>query len=174
MSHRAKQLLLLTLVILGMASSLIATAPKLVAQQAKLSISLELPAPMGGRGRPPYTAIWLETLDGEAVTTIEVRYNRTRWLPELSQWWRKFSAAGPEIDAVTGATLRAGIHEVNWDGRTHTGDSLTSGEYYVWIEAAREHGGHDRVRVKVDLGQPGSVVTAQGQSELGQIQIRVN
>ncbi len=144
--------------------------------QSGLSISLEIGASAAAtRSRPPFVAIWLETPDGEAVTTIETWYNRSRWLPELSQWWRKLGMLGPaQYDAVTGATRRAGSYQIEWDGLTVSGEAVPVGEYDLWVEAAREHGGHDRVRIRVDFRQPGSRASGQGQAELGQIETVVH
>lgn len=141
----------------------------------QLSLSLELVNPAtGGRYRSPYVAIWLETPEGEAVTTIEVWYERSRWLPDLSQWWRKLGSQGTsQYDAVSGATRRADTYEVEWTGTTIDGQTLPPGEYHLWVEVVREHGGHDRVRVPVDLGMPGSKASATGQSELGLVEVTV-
>lgn len=58
-----------------------AAAPAWATEQFKddtlLAISVQIPNYSGTeRYRPPFVAIWLETLDGEAETTIEVWYNR--------------------------------------------------------------------------------------------------
>lgn len=162
---------------------LLATIPSnhLLAQSAEesstgLSLSLELVNPAnGGRYRPPYVAVWLETPEGEAVTTIEVRYARSRWLPDLSQWWRKLGSLGTsQYDAVTGATRRADTYNIEWNGVGVDGSAPEPGEYYLWVEVVREHGGHDRVRLPIDLRMSGSSASAQGQSELGQVEVRVN
>ena len=156
-----------------------AAAPAWATEQFKddtlLAISVQIPNYSGTeRYRPPFVAIWLETLDGEAETTIEVWYNRPHWLPDLSQWWRKIGSAGSQnYDAITGATQRPGNYLVEWDGTDVSGTPVTAGEYWLWVEIAREHGSTERVRVKIDLNQPGSGGKAQGSSEVGLVQALV-
>ena len=62
---------------------------------------------------------------------------------------------------------------VEWDGTDVSGTPVTAGEYWLWVEIAREHGSTERVRVKIDLNQPGSGGKAQGSSEVGLVQALV-
>lgn len=155
-------------------SPLVSTA--LATEEVVMAIELEIPTPAAARRyRPPFVAIWLEELDGTAATTIEVWYNRDRWLPDLNQWWRKLGSGGTSnYDAVTGATHRPGIHIIEWDGKDVFGNQVEVGEYWLWVEIVREHGGSERIKLKIDLSQPGSTAQVEGSSEIGKIRARIN
>jgi uncharacterized protein with PQ loop repeat len=75
-----------------------------------------------------------------------------KWVKDMRTWWRK---AGREtqlpIDGVSGATRAAGEHTLSF-GPARTGiDKLPAGDYKLVIEAAREAGGRELVRVPFTL-----------------------
>jgi len=107
--------------------------------QAK--VSLELPNP-GGRARRPYVAVWIEDAKDKPVRTLIVWGNSSRWLPEMSGWWKIAKNDPALVRALTRATRGPGKYDVIWDGNDDYGKPLPQGEYTVKIEVHREHGRH--------------------------------
>lgn len=140
-------------------------------EDTKMVVKFEIPEVASTRRyRPPFIAFWLEDMNGEALTTIQIYYDRDRWLPDMNQWWRKQGSDGPEnYDAVTSATLRPGNYYVEWNGKDVSGEELALGEYWLWAEVSREHGGIENVRMKIDLGKSGTQTTVRGESEIGEV-----
>ena len=46
----------------------------------------------------------------------------------------------------------AGAYSVVWDGKDDNGAAASQGDYFVCIEAAREHGPYELVRESISLG----------------------
>ena len=98
-----------------------------------------------------------------------------KWVKDMRTWWRK---AGREatlpIDGVSGATRAAGSHTMSF-GPARTGiDKLPAGDYKLVIEAAREAGGRELVRVPFTLPAKGKVAaSANGKEELGAVSIEI-
>ncbi|TKD51986.1 DUF2271 domain-containing protein [Sphingomonas baiyangensis] len=123
----------------------------------------------------PYVAIWLEQQGGPA-RTLQIWYDHdmpknegTKWLRDVRQWWR---ASGRALklpaDGVSGATRAPGRHSVSFvNGRGPLG-RLAPGQYVLVVEAAREVGGRELLRLPFAWPpKPGVAATARGQSELG-------
>ena len=53
----------------------------------EVTVTFEL-ANLGGYGRRPYVAVWLEDKDKFPIKTLAVWYQKPRWLPELKSWYR--------------------------------------------------------------------------------------
>jgi hypothetical protein len=146
-----------------------------------LAIDVEIPAPETGQYHRPYIAVWLENADRSVVRDLAVWYEQnkangegTKWLKDLRRWWRVSGRnQSATTDGVSGATRASGHHTlslVETDPRLAT---LPPGHYTLAVEAAREKGGHELVRL--DLPWPASnyQATASGHHELGQIQLHV-
>jgi hypothetical protein len=93
------------------------------------------------------------------------------YLKEMRSWWRKSGHDTAVTDGVTGATRSAGEHAINLlDAKVVT--ALPPGRYEVVVEAARENGGRDVVRVPfewpVTKAQSAKV---QGDGELGTVAV---
>jgi len=134
-------------------------APQFADAGMELGITLEL-AQLGGFGRRPYVAVWIEDKDKFPVRTLALWYQKERWLPELRAWYRddrmRAMADGGEIAAsIASATRPAGKYTLKWDGKDNTGKPVKPGKYTVNIEAAREHGTYQIMRQEVDFdGKP--------------------
>jgi hypothetical protein len=106
-----------------------------------------------GRGpaRNPYIAVWIETPAEEVITTILVWHlqQNERWLGELKRW---YSVAGGGDASVSSATRVPGEYAVQWDCADSSGSRVAAGEYYVCIEASREHGPYELIREPITLG----------------------
>lgn len=105
----------------------------------------------GGRGpaRNPYIAVWVENAGEELVHTLAIWHmqQNERWLHELKRWYTV--SGGFEVN--TGPTRVPGSYTVEWDGTGRAG-RVTSGGYFICIEAAREHGPYELIREPIELG----------------------
>jgi len=123
-------------------------------------------ADTSGRVRNPYIAVWVEDASSTVVGAVSVWYSSrdSKYLRELTEYTAATtSVSSGEIDAVSGATRSAGDYHVQWDGIGLEGTAL-SGQYTMWIEAAREHGPHSVTSGPVTLGTPGTAtIPANGE-----------
>lgn len=95
----------------------------------------------------------------------------TKWLKDMRQWWRK---AGRDIampvDGVSGATKAPGEHTLSFASSAAALDKLPAGQYHLMVEAAREAGGREVVKIPLTLPlKPGQLGTAKGKEELGAV-----
>jgi hypothetical protein len=100
----------------------------------------------------------------------------TKWLNELRTWWRKNGREQTfPIDGVTGPTKPAGIQQVKFTGDKAPLASLAPGKYRLVVEAARENGGREVVRVPFEWpAKSAQSLTGKGTSELGTIALNVS
>lgn len=144
-----------------------------LAQAQTLDVSVTIPRLTVAEYHRPYVAIWLEK-EGAAPKTLAVWYDDdmkanegTKWLRDVRQWWRasgrtmKFPAAG-----VSGATKAPGTHKVSFKPQ------LSPGNYTLVVEAAREVGGRELLRLPFALPK-GGTARAAGKSELGAVTLTV-
>ena len=127
----------------------------------------------------PYVAIWLEPAAGGARTLavwydFDMKNNEgTKWLRDVRQWWRvsgrsmRFPA-----DGVTGATRAPGPQRISFTAGRGALGAMAPGQYTLVVEAAREVGGRELVRVPFAWPpRPGQAARASGSAELGAISI---
>lgn len=153
-----------------------AAAPALAAD---LSVSVELPRINSASYHRPYVAVWIEKPDQTAAQTLAVWYQQTRnsegdgkdWLKDLRTWWRKGGRAmAMPADGVSGPTKAPGRHAVTVPGARLR--SLPAGQYNLVVEAARELGGREVVRVPFRWGAA-NAGSAAGSTELGAVRVAV-
>jgi hypothetical protein len=145
---------------------------------ADLTVSVEIPRIAVAAYHRPYVAVWIETPDQTAVRTLAVWYEIAKpdqegqdWLKDLRTWWRKGGRAmRMPADGVSGATRAPGRQTVTIPGARLSG--LATGQYNVVVEAAREQGGHDLVRVPIRWGAANSG-QGRGTAELGAVSVTV-
>lgn len=151
------------------------------ASAADLNVTVEIPRMTVAEYHKPYVAIWIENADASAAGTLAVWYdagNRedkgAKWLKDMRQWWRK---AGREMsfpaDGVSGATRAPGPQKLVFAGSKGALKALKPGQYNLVVEAAREVGGHEAVRVPFTWGKPGKPASAKGATELGAVTVAV-
>ncbi|WP_019962121.1 DUF2271 domain-containing protein [Woodsholea maritima] len=154
-----------------------------LAQADDVVLSLEIPRLTVAEYHAPYVAIWIETPDHQAVSTLQAWYDYdlqgedgATWLKDLRQWWRRAgrSLALPS-DEITQPTRTPGTYEVSFSAEQGAFADLSAGEYNVVIEAAREVGGRELIRLPITwpLGAGHTPITAQGESELGALSLTV-
>lgn len=125
--------------------------------------------------RKPYVAVWLEDANGKQVTSIKVFYDQHRiggkWLPELKTWWRRGGRAmDMPADGISSPTRAPGRYTIPIKGMK----GLKPGRYTVAVEAAREKGGREIVKVPFTWKpQAKSSASASGKSELGKVTVVV-
>lgn len=146
---------------------------------ADLEVTIEIPRLSVAEYHRPYVAIWVEKPDQTVAANLAVWYDQqtnknekgTTWLKDLRQWWRKSGRdLAMPVDGVSGATRPSGAHQITFRGAK----GLAPGSYQLVVEAAREVGGRELLRIPFEwpkaAAQP---ATAKGQHELGQVQLRV-
>lgn len=104
----------------------------------------------GGPARNPYIAVWIESTGEEMVGTLAIWHaqQNERWLHELKRWYTV--SGGFEVN--TGPTRVPGTYSVQWNGVGREGSRVPSGQYFICIEAAREHGPYELIREPLTLG----------------------
>lgn len=161
-------------------SGLLATSP---AYATTLDINVEVPKLNVAEYHRPYVAIWLEGADQKVAANLSVWYQQTgnseghgtKWLPDLRQWWRKSGRTlEVPVDGVTGPTRPVGTHALSFNDRAPALKQLAPGSYTLVVEAVREVGGRELLKVPftwpAKAAQSGS---AQGTTELGKVTLAI-
>ena len=147
---------------------------------ADVKLSIEIPRLSVAEYHRPYVAIWLERPDQSFVGNVAVWYDTklkdnegTKWLKDMRQWWRK---SGREltmpVDGLSTATRPPGEHHLTpaLDKAPFAG--LAAGEYHVVVEAAREVGGREILRIPFQWPlKAAETLKTQGQHELGAVAV---
>jgi hypothetical protein len=159
--------------------ALTAAAAALPAFSADLTLKLQLPRMDIAEYHRPYVAAWIEKASDQSYAgnvalwyDLKKRDNGgAKWLKDMRSWWRKSGHDTAVVDGVTGATRSAGEHSINLlDAKAVT--ALAPGQYEVVVEAARENGGRDVVRVPFEWPvKKAQSAKAQGEGELGTVSI---
>ncbi len=157
--------------------ALILTASAPAASAGQLTVDIQMPQQSVAEYHKPYVAGWIEDGEGQARATVFVWYDvrkrdggGLKYLKELRTWWRK---AGRDLvlpaDGVSGATRAPGRQTVTVDTAAALKD-LPAGQYSLVIEASREAGGHDLVKLPFAYSPAKPVsVSGKGDGELGDI-----
>lgn len=149
------------------------------AMAADLTVSVEIPRIAGASYHRPYVAVWIERPDNTAVRTLAVWYQQTAnsegdgkdWLKDMRTWWRRGGRALTlPADGVSSATKAPGRHAVTVSGARLS--NLPAGDYVMVVEAARELGGREVVRVPFRWGAA-NTARAAGSTELGAVSVAV-
>lgn len=131
----------------------LACGAALPAAAAELAVTINVPRLEVSEYHRPYVAVWVEREDRSVAANLAVWYEvsnkeGTRWLADLKQWWRR---SGREqqfpIDGVTGATRPVGQHQLKFDAAKAPLKDLAAGDYTLVVEAVREVGGREMVRL---------------------------
>ena len=166
-----KTLLALALAFTGIGSA--ATA-------AELSLSVDIPQVQVAEYHRPYVAIWIEGADQTIAANLavwyQVRGDHTKWLPDLRQWWRR---GGRDLkvpaDGLTGATRPVGQHLLKFNAAQAPLAGLKPGQYTMVVEAVREVGGREAVRIPFEWPiKAAKRDSASGTKELGAVALSLN
>jgi hypothetical protein len=152
------------------------------AHAAELGVKLEIPRLQVAEYHRPYTAVWVERADQGFAANLAVWYDLkkkdnegTKWLKDVRHWWRK---SGRElqmpVDGLSGATRAPGEHALVFNASQSVLDKLPAGDYAVVVEAAREGGGRELVRVPFQWPPKATqTAKAKGEQELGNVSVEV-
>ena len=144
---------------------------------AELTVSVEIPRLSVAAYHRPYVAVWIERPDQTAVRTLAVWYEVSNvaegkdWLKDMRTWWRRGGRALTlPADGISSATKAPGRHAVTVPGARLS--TLPAGDYVMVVEAARELGGREAVRVPFRWGAA-NTGSAAGSNELGAVRVTV-
>jgi hypothetical protein len=167
--------LLLACLALGLATPLAA---------AELNLVVQIPEQKVAEYHRPYVAVWIERTDRSVAAQLAVWYAQKdskegsggKWLPDLRQWWRRGGRdLDLPVDGVSGATRPAGQHQLRFVGGQPPLDTLAAGDYVLAVEAAREVGGREVVRIPFHWPVTTTQhLSGQGTSELGVVSLDIN
>ena len=154
------------------------TLPGLAAAAGQLTATIEIPRLDVAEYHRPYVAAWIESEQRDIVANLALWYDLElpdregeTWLKDLRQWWRK---SGRElqfpIDGVSTPTKPVGQHQITFDLAQTQLPSLGPGTYYFVVEASREVGGRELVRIPFQWSDAPAVnESAIGERELGKV-----
>ncbi len=152
------------------------------AMGAELALKLEVPQLNVAEYHRPYIAAWLENADQKVVANLAVLYDvkkkdnaGTKWLKDVRQWWRKSGRdVAMPMDGVSGATRAPGEQSLTFPGAKAALDKLPAGQYTLVVEAAREAGGREAVKVPLQWPPKSAQnVSGQGKEELGAVVVQL-
>ncbi|MGB0133669.1 DUF2271 domain-containing protein [Dokdonella sp.] len=149
-----------------------------------ISITVDIPRIDASEYHRPYVAVWVENTDQSVAANLAVWYAQketkegagTKWLADLRQWWRRSGRdQSMPIDGVSGATRPVGQHQLQFDAGKPPLAQLKPGRYGLVVEAAREVGGRELLRIPFDWPITETLhLDARGEHELGLIKLDLN
>jgi hypothetical protein len=98
-----------------------------------------------------------------------------KWLKDLRQWWRRSGRnLQMPVDGISGATRAVGTHALQLNDQQGPLKNLAAGDYQLVVEAAREVGGRELLRLPFSWPpQQNRTESVQGQHELGAITLEL-
>jgi hypothetical protein len=151
-----------------------------VTPAAQIELNIEIPTLPVAEYHRPYVAIWIEGADQTIAANLAVWYqtkgDHTKWLPDLRQWWRRGGRdVKVPVDGLTGATRPVGQHILKFDAAAEPLAKLAPGKYALVVEAVREVGGREAVRIPFDWPiKAAKQGAARGTKELGAVALKLN
>jgi len=127
----------------------------------------------------PYVAIWIERPDETPVATFTVWYDTRnpggiKYLEDLRVWWRTLGQQMTwQADGLSSVTRAPGLNGYAMLGSSPMLSALPRGDYNIVIEAAREGGAHEIVRVPLLWDGKPRVMHASGTADIGQIRVEI-
>lgn len=143
---------------------------------ATIDLTVTIPQLKVAEYHKPYVAIWIEQTGTPNVKNLAIWYDfekpkneGTKWLRDVRQWWRKTGRSlNHPVSGITGATRAPGPQKISFNAGQV--GSLAPGGYELVVEAAREVGGRELVRLPFSWpARKATTVRAAGQTELGAI-----
>jgi len=149
---------------------------------ADLALKLDVPQLNVAEYHRPYIAAWLENADQKVVANLAVLYDvkkkdngGAKYLKDIRQWWRKVGRdVELPMDGVSGATRAPGEVSLSFPAAKAALDKLPAGQYQLIVEAAREAGGRETVKVPLQWPpKSAQTLTGQGKEELGAVTVQL-
>ncbi|MEZ5462837.1 DUF2271 domain-containing protein [Dokdonella sp.] len=151
---------------------------------AGINVTVDIPRIDASEYHRPYVAVWIENPDNSVAANLVVWYAQketsegagTKWLADLRQWWRRSGRdQSMPIDGVSGATRPVGQHQLRFDAGEPPLSQLKPGKYGLVVEAAREVGGRELLRIPFQWPITETLhLDARGEHELGLIKLDLN
>jgi len=161
--------------------ALSAAALGVPALAADLAVGVEVPRLTVAEYHRPYVAMWVERADQGVAANLAVWYatakkdgEGAKWLKDMRQWWRRTGRSLDKgaINAVSAPTKAPGKQQLVVPAARLA--DLKPGSYSLVVEAAREVGGREVVKIPFTwTGKTGKGGTAKGASELGAISLSI-
>lgn len=160
---------------------------------ATLEVQLQLPVHSSTTSaKRPYVSLWFTDAAGQQPIPLLLQGKDPRWYAALTRWWSQLGAAVPawvatsqqdpqlgrarmadfHIDQYASATQRSGPQRWHLPLRDRLQQPLAAGDYLLWLEVAREHGGRELLKLPFRWPLP-QAVSAQGRHEITAIEIRM-
>lgn len=149
---------------------------------ADMNVKIEVPKLSVAEYHKPYVAVWVERPDQSVAANLSLWYDvkknenvGTKWLKDLRQWWRHVGRdLTVPIDGVTGATQAPGEHQLNYQSGKAPFGNLPAGDYKLVVEASREGGGREVVRIPFQWPpKSAQSLSAKGADELGTVALNL-
>ncbi len=122
-----------------------------------------------GPVKNPYVAVWIEDSQAELAATVALWFLQSqkglKWLSDLRRWY-SVDGTQQSVDTISSATRTPGDYSVVWDGTGPSGLPVIAGDYFVCIEAAREHGPYSLIREQLTVGSEGFDLALADDGEL--------
>jgi thiamine biosynthesis lipoprotein len=138
----------------------------------KLQIDLTLARPKTRKYRRPYAVIWIEDSKKNPVRTLTLWGKKSKYVDDLSVWYRWGRKHSDVRRAVTRATRSAGKYQIDWDGKDDNGKMLARAAYTVHVEVAREHGKHVHMSAVIDCTKQTDSAKMQGNIEVSGVVLK--
>lgn len=161
---------------LSLAFAGLAAAPALA---GGIDLTITIPQLKVAEYHKPYVAVWIEQPGAAPAKNLALWYDHdmkndegTKWLRDVRTWWRKSGRSLKfPADGITGATRAPGPQKIAFvEGKGPLG-KLAPGNYVLVVEAAREVGGRELLRLPFAWPAKGApqTVRANGKAELGAV-----
>jgi len=98
----------------------------------------------------PFIYLWVTDADGKYVRTIAAWGSETKYIREMTAWWKVAPHDPQTIKTVTRATRAAGKYTFTWDGTDDKGAPVPTGTYTITLEVNFEKGPHSTNSVAID------------------------
>ncbi len=152
-----------------------------VAAAADFRLSIEIPRLDVAEYHRPYVAVWIEHPDHRFAANLAVWYDTglannegETWLKDLRQWWRRSGRSlDMPVDGVSGPTRPPGTHRVEIAADDSVLAGFAAGEYVLVVEASREVGGRELLKIPFTWGEQPVEADVEGDSELGRIHLSI-
>jgi len=127
-------------------------------------VHFEIPRIDAAEYHRPYVAVWVEDARRRQVIHLAHWLEQEKWHRDLRSWWRRGGKSlRLPVDGVTGATRRPGTYTVDAAG------DLADGDYTLNVEAVREVGGREHIRIPFTWHGATLQGEAVGEHELGAV-----
>ncbi|MCB1704734.1 MAG: DUF2271 domain-containing protein [Halioglobus sp.] len=135
---------------------------------ADLTVEFTIPEIDTAEYHRPYIAVWIEDGQRRQVSQLALWLEQEKWHRDLRSWWRRGgSKMALPLDGVSGATRKPGNYSVS------SSPSLPAGAYTLNVEAVREVGGREHIKIPFDWPTDRLLIVEQGSSELGEVTLTI-